>query len=416
MTTRVMEAGASAERREHIGGGRFRCRPAAVHAPTPMATLLDPSVIGVFVALLALMDDSPIIVASFAVIPLSTGFAKLFRPSGTSLHNPGTPSRPLRVLLTIDAECWPRGSASWESAGQKDVRRDIFGDTAAGEYGIRYQMKRFAEHGLRATYFVESLSAGVVGIGHLRDVVDAIHQQGQEVQLHAHAEWLPWMVDSPCPGPARQHLDEFSLEEQRQILVRAMAYMRECGVPEMTAFRAGNFTANLDTITVLEDLGIRYDSSLNAKYTRTWFGHDTSLVQPLAIGGVCELPVASYRDALGRIRPLHLPGCSVEELSDALFHAWQDRWPVLVMVLHSFDLLNRRRDTPDEMMLRRFSELCRLLDEHRDKFETVVFSNIAPGDVLADSHALAPLSASLPRTLRRLGEQMRQRWRDSSLM
>src|SRR5262245_24535709 len=85
-----------------------------------------------------------------------------------------------------------------------------------------------------------------------------------------------------------------------------------------------------------------------------------SPVQPLAIAGVCELPVASFRDAFGRIRPLHLPGCTVEEVSDALFHAWRNRWPVFVVVLHSF------------------SELCRLLNEQRDKFETVVFSTIAP--------------------------------------
>src|SRR5262245_45849922 len=109
----------------------------------------------------------------------------------------------LDVFLTVDTELWPF-SRGWPTVPlapeHRDFTREIdfyfHGNTRKGEFGVPYQLECLKQHGLRATYFVESLFASAVGMQPLREIVSVIHQAGQEVQLHAHPEWLGEIHDS----------------------------------------------------------------------------------------------------------------------------------------------------------------------------------------------------------------------------
>jgi hypothetical protein len=314
---------------------------------------------------------------------------------------------PLPVFLTVDTEAWPRRGTAWPNTGRAEIARDILGTTSGGEYGVRYQLNRFKEYRLRASYFVEALSIGVMGAMPIREIIDTIRDHDQRVELHAHSEWLPYIPSSPCPNFAGQ----LSLEHQAGVIERSLEYFAQCGVDHVKAFRAGNFTANRDTLQALGTFGVKYDSSLNIAYTRGRFPR-LELTYPTATRGICEVPVSWFVDGLRRHRPAHLAACSAPELSGALWQAWQAAWPAFVIVMHSFDLLSGARTAADDTMLLRFERLCRFLAAHPDKFRTVTFDDVVPADMLPAWRFRRPLRSSIRRTLGRSREQIVRRYRD----
>jgi hypothetical protein len=313
------------------------------------------------------------------------------------------------VLITVDIEAWPRGRTRWPDTGQLDVARDIFGTAPGGEFGLRYQLKRFEKYSLRASHFVEALSIGVIGTRPMREAIDVIRGHNQPVELHAHSEWLPYLPDAPSTAFAQQHFDQLPLDRQVWALERALRYFAECGVDRVDAFRAGNFTASRETLAALSTVGIAYDSSVNIKYTRIGFDH-LELTHPTTIRGTCEIPVSWFIDGFGRHRPAHLAACSASELTEALLQAWRARWPVFVIVMHSFDLLNQARTAADETMLTRFEAICDFLAQNRDKFRTVAFSDLVPANVARAEKLGPPLRSSVGRTVVRSGEQILRRY------
>src|ERR1017187_6023525 len=101
----------------------------------------------------------------------------------------------LQVLLTIDTEVYPL-LKDWKSDRlQRDIARDIYGKIDGEEVGLNYQLRMFAEHGLKATFMVESLFSGCpeVGLDPLKGIVSGILAGGHEVQLHLHTEWVPYV-------------------------------------------------------------------------------------------------------------------------------------------------------------------------------------------------------------------------------
>ncbi len=154
----------------------------------------------------------------------------------------------MKVFLTVDTEVWPRHPDWLKSNLEADIERDIHGMTGAGEFGIGYQMDVLNAHGLKAVFFVESLFACAVGVEPLRKIVTAIQKSGHEAQLHVHPEWLAWLPH-PLLGERRgQNLKNFSLDEQLVLLRAASANLREAGVPNIRAFRAGNYGADFNTL------------------------------------------------------------------------------------------------------------------------------------------------------------------------
>ena len=149
----------------------------------------------------------------------------------------------LNVFITVDTEVWPRTPGWRESGLKKDMLRDIYGATTAGEYGLPYQMDVLDAHGLKAVFFVESLSACAAGLGPLREIVAMVQARGHEVQLHIHTEWLKWMNPSILPGRTGQNIKDFTEDEQTLLIGRALENLRAAGAVDACAFRAGNYGA-----------------------------------------------------------------------------------------------------------------------------------------------------------------------------
>ncbi len=287
----------------------------------------------------------------------------------------------LNVFLTIDTEVW-QDYASLAN----NIESAVYGVTPGGEFGLRFLLERFKFHRLKAIFFVEPLFSWIAGKEKLSEIVSAIQGFNQEAQLHIHTEWLSKMADPLLGDTYGISIKDFSKPNQILLIKKALERLEECGAENVCAFRAGNYGANFDTLRALFENGIKYDTSHNTCYLDSTCDMKTDglLQQPAKIHGVWEFPVNFFSDRPGHYRHVQLTACSFGEIRHVLFEAWKKRWFSLVIVLHSFELLHRRKPGSgkppgkDYILIRRFENLCRLLADNRDKFQTMGFKDIDP--------------------------------------
>lgn len=329
---------------------------------------------------------------------------------------PHSGRRPLQVFITVDTEYWPRNPdftvplRRTDLKPELELRRDFFGETARGSFGVPYQLERLRAHGLRGVYFVEALAASVVGAGPLEAMVSTILAAGQDVQLHLHTEWLRVEPNEVLPGRRGRNIRDFTLEEQRALLALGRDNLRAAGAGEVIAYRAGNFGANTDTLRALASLNIRFDSSHNAAFPdHARHITPTPIRQPALVEGVWEFPVSCFEDRPGHLRPAQIIASSHSEMTHALNEAWRLGWQCFVIVTHSNELVNQRRDGSNPIARSRFDRLCRFLDENRNRFETTTFSTLSASQTTSADSA-EPIQSNVARTTWRLGEQLVQRW------
>jgi len=325
---------------------------------------------------------------------------------------------PLSVLITVDSEIWPRDDrrSHWSAETlEPHIRREIYGETSTGAFGLPYQMDVLESCGLKGIFFLESFFASVVGIDPLRKIVEMIQSRGHEVQLHLHPEWLEWLPAAPFAGRKRENLKDFTEAEQDYLLNAATDNLKKAGVREILAFRAGNYGADFTTLRTLARHNIAFDSSYNIAYLDSDCGLrlPEPLVQARMIDGVCEVPVSHFHDYPGHRRHLQFCSSSFQETKLALNQAWQAGWKTFVIVSHSFEFLKRNRsgvpDRPDPIVRSRFERLCQFLADNSDRFKTVGFAELDPKDILDGDHSRRELQSTMALTGLRYAEQFLRR-------
>ncbi len=323
----------------------------------------------------------------------------------------------LNVFLTIDTEIWPHAKG-WpvkalpanKSSFTEEIAACIYGTTTQGDFGLPFQTHLLKEHGLKANYFVEPLFSDKAGASNLTDIVSLIQNNGHEVQLHLHTEWLSELNDPEIPTQFKEFIHQFSLDEQIALIKKGKHNLHAAGAQNIHAFRAGSYGANLDTLHALLKNGIFYDTSYNPCYLESNCDIRTNklLLQPAEIDGIWEFPISYFQDYPGHRRHAQLCACSFHELKTALLDAWKAGWFSFVVVLHSFELIKNRGASqlplPDKISIERFKLLCDFLSTNQDKFHTALFSEI-DAQVIPKEHPFNPLQSRFFHTAWRLAEQ-----------
>ncbi|CAI08548.1 polysaccharide deacetylase family protein [Aromatoleum aromaticum] len=298
----------------------------------------------------------------------------------------------MNVFLTFDIEIWCN---SWQALDERfpaAFDRYVYGRSRAGEYALPKTLEILNRHSLRGVFFVEPLFAARFGVEHLARVTGLIRDAGQEVQMHLHPEWTdeirPYIFpDKPFK---RQHLIHYSREEQTALLRRGLALLAEAGSDRVTAFRAGSFAANADTLAAVEACGLRVDSSLNMCYAVS--GADLraegDFYFPRQRGALQLLPMTVFRDGWGRKRHAQVGACSAREFEQAIEGSARCGHPSFTVLSHNFEMLRTGATTPDGIVAARFERLCRYLGEHRHVFPT-------RGLALSPDLAITPPDATL---------------------
>jgi hypothetical protein len=302
----------------------------------------------------------------------------------------------LNVYLTVDTEIWCQGWNDLDRKFPENFQAYVYGHTPRGDFGLPYQAKMLRDHGLVGVFFVEPLFSARFGAQPLQEMVGVLVEGGQEVQLHLHTEWADETNPPLIPGLAtkRPNVRDFSAEEQTKLIGLGARLLREAGAPAPNAFRAGNFGFNRDTLKALAANGITIDSSYNALL----YGPDSGvmpgvmLMAPVICEGVCEYPMTVFRDGMGKLRHTQLTAVSSREMEGLLWQALERGMEDFIILSHNFELLNRARNSPDDIVVKRFRKMCEFLDKHRDSFRVCGFKEASVKSVAQQPEMLvAPL-------------------------
>lgn len=310
--------------------------------------------------------------------------------------------RMLPVLITIDTEY----SAGLYARGIAADRADNFERAIAcrsdrGEAGIFYQMDVFDRCGLKAVFFVDPMPALVWGQGAIDAIVQPIVERGHEVQLHCHSEWLAFAETSPLPGRTGLNIRDFTQVEQRVLLEWGLDRIVQAGAPRPTAFRAGNYGANDDTLRALAQVGLQWDSSFPAGLAGSLCGISLPMgdCRPARHCGMQEFPASAIASRDGW-RHAQITALSYGEMRAAITHAARAHWPGFCLVSHSFELYNRETQRPNALLCRRFEKLCEWLGSS--------YQAVSAGFNDLDLDLTSPELALLPHNYLRTGTRMAQ--------
>jgi hypothetical protein len=167
----------------------------------------------------------------------------------------------------------------------------IFGDFGGDEdRGIGLHMDLLEHFGYRGCFFLDVLSAYQYGEDNLKRAAVAIQERGHEVQLHVHDEHLR-NSDDPAIRALAGDLMAKDREGFREILGLGVEVFERLTGTRPIAYRAGGYRITDEHFPVLEEHGIKIDSSVNAYFHSRVSDWMRTRTQPFWIGDMLELPV-----------------------------------------------------------------------------------------------------------------------------
>jgi hypothetical protein len=307
---------------------------------------------------------------------------------------------PLNVYITVDTETWCGGWNNIDAKFPQAFKNYIYGKTNKGDYGLPFQLKLLNEHGLKAVFFVEPLFSMRFGQSYLDEVVGLVLDANQSVELHVHPEWTDESnsVIFPHIKNKREHLKYFTVQEQTHLLSLGKDLLIDAGCNNVTAFRAGSFGANNDTLRAVEANGLSIDSSYNY-----CFGENCEISvfddiqQPVKHNRIIEVPMTTFIDGSSKRRHTQLTACSYAELSSSMMNAYEQNWQSYVLLSHSFELMKPDFSSYDKYVVKRFEKLCIFLADNTDKFQTSFFDKIVVPKDKTKQHLKTGLTPLLKR-------------------
>jgi hypothetical protein len=263
----------------------------------------------------------------------------------------------MNVFLTIDVECYTG-----------DYEREVLGNGK----GLAYLLARLREYETRATFFVEALAATRWGEEPLRRICRQIQDAGQEIQLHVH----PVVANLPGFDGAGDVLWHHDRPTQERLISEGMQILKACGVPEILAFRAGDFAANEDTLHAMENLGIPLSSNRDLDFkcsTRSRINGLFPVRNDLSRAeSVADLPLTVFRSPLalldGPYRHLEISAVGLGELRDILVKTAEVGYACLTMLTHPAEFFRGAGGhvVPIQKNCRRLEGLLTFLRESKD--------------------------------------------------
>jgi peptidoglycan-N-acetylglucosamine deacetylase len=207
------------------------------------------------------------------------------------------------------------------------------GTLSQGQYGARQGLGRVVRlldrHRIPATFFIPSVSLALAP-----EMADAIKRSGRhEFGVHG---WIHEM-NATLPDSV-----------ERALLVRAVAELTRMTGTRPTGYRAPSWDFSPNTLSILRDLGFRYESSLMADDS------PYELLQEGAPTGLVELPVEWILDDAPLFNPLGERYASPRDVA----RVWMDEFDkayeegtMLVLTMHPHIVGHRSRIVALEQLI-----------------------------------------------------------------
>jgi len=286
----------------------------------------------------------------------------------------------LVVFLTIDVETYTG-----------DYTSDVDGHGK----GLPYILEKLNEFKIGATFFVEALAATRWGIEPIRDICVLIMDFGHDIQLHIH----PKVSKIDKIRIIDDKLWNYNKDTQKRFIEMGLEILLKCGVQNVVAFRAGDLAANIDTLAVMEEVGLYLSSNrdLDMKSSiHTRINDHFPIKNDISKrGNILDMPVTAFRSALpfldGRYRHFEISALGAGEMKTALLQMLKTGYRCAVVLTHPGEFFRSSEGKSEfiEKNCRRFETLLKYLHcepemnvlRLKEHSPTIVVPEKSPSDV-----------------------------------
>lgn len=292
----------------------------------------------------------------------------------------------VNIFITVDTEHSIGGAFSNPRLKPVGNEKRIFGRIGDKAYGIPLIMDIADACNIPLTFFVEVLNKHYFGEAESREVCRYIIDRGHDVQLHLHPNYLNFTQSEPGKLHFPGNMFCYQLEKQIELIKQGKELLARYGVGHPVAFRAGNFGADMNTLTALKVNDFFVDSSYNKYYlgNNCKLG-DLKINDACKVGSVWEFPITNFREFPlwnhDRTRPLDINGVSFYEMQNVLEQATNCRLKNITILLHSFSFIKPKdaqynKAKPRWRIIKRFKQLCEHLHSHSDIYRVRTFGSL----------------------------------------
>ena len=167
----------------------------------------------------------------------------------------------------------------------------IFGDFGESEkpWVLAFTWICLSTSDITAAFFVDILMELQFGRTALERTLEAILGRGHEVQLHIHTQHLLWHPD-PTRQARYRALEDYDRDGMRHVMELSVDLFERRVGKRPLAYRAGGFQVDDNSLQIVADQDIPFDSSNLPYYRARTADWTRSRTQPFAIGDVLEFP------------------------------------------------------------------------------------------------------------------------------
>ncbi len=192
------------------------------------------------------------------------------------------------AFITVDTEALPN------RAPEDHINRLILGIHGQHRAGVLEMANIAAEFKASLVFFLDVCGSWDTGL-ELKKVCQLLIDKKQDVQLHAHPEYLPerfWRNKKISRKPA--YLNQYSDSRTETVLTNILRRYEYVTGESPVAFRAGSFRWNSSTLKFLQQMGIRYsfNNSMQAVCQRQCSFSLPSNAPFMWSNGLIEIPIS----------------------------------------------------------------------------------------------------------------------------
>lgn len=300
------------------------------------------------------------------------------------------------LMLTVDTEALP------SRATDDHVTRLMWGDHPNGSAGIREMSAVGQEFGARHVFFVDMCGA-YDRLSEVQEVIRWLDNEGEDVQLHTHPEFLPEEFWRAYDMPAKpRFMNQYATDERADVVIQYFSKQMQAvtGKPVL-AHRAGSFRWNAGSIRALAKAGIlvSFNNSMRAMRNEQCVYSARTNLPFVWSNGVLEVPMTEKS-----VFPIFSQDQAFARLTypESVYFHFRPWWgPLLfntmsasedfaVFLLHSWSLMYWDKDGhatyKDDRRIENYRKLLRRLSKDYDIITTQEFLDLhAQGKItLAD--------------------------------
>lgn len=329
--------------------------------------------------------------------------------------------RPVDVYLTSDIEFDVNGAFTFPDSFDPLGTASVFRVSDGNGEGIDRLLAPLREHGLPATYFVETLQCHYFGLGPMKQIVDVIRSHREsDIQMHIHPAWQ-YCKDPGWRKKIKNIRKNDSLlhrepDDADAVVRDGIMYFEQMVGRRPAAIRTGSLIVDREALRCFARAGIGVSSSVGlGVYVPD--ETDLQLANGLSrVESVLELPVSSVRTwdpRGGRWRLLSVIGTPFSIMQKVLETASELAAGPVVFLTHASEFSSIRelsmtpQFVPNVIARKRWDKLCRYLACNRDRYALRSLGELAVEDsprLCAPSQKLA--NVGLPLLFHRFRERV----------